>query len=81
MNKKNFINFFRIPGLILIFLSAGLLIRELLQYNTLPSMKDPVLELVDFSKYKENVFNNSIVWSIFLVLGFSIYLGSKKVKE
>ncbi|GAB7087812.1 hypothetical protein JCM15579A_19160 [Marinifilum fragile] len=69
----------RIIGLTLIFISIALIFREALQYNELPSMEDPICQVVDFFKYKENAVSNGIIWIGLLILGLILYL--KKWKE
>lgn len=61
-------------GLILIVLSIGLLIREVLQYDNLPSKDDPISQVADFFKYKENAVINGIIWIGLLILGLIMYL-------
>lgn len=38
----------KVFGLILIIISAGLLVRELIQYDKLPGMDDPISQVADF---------------------------------
>ena len=65
-------------GLILIIVSVGLLIREVLQYDNLPSKDDPISQVADFFKYKENAVTNGIIWIGLLVLGLIMYLINRK---
>jgi len=71
----------KIFGLVLIIISAGLLVRELIQYDKLPGMDDPISQVVDFFKYKENAVTNGIIWTGLLILGIIIYLKTRKIKE
>jgi hypothetical protein len=68
-------------GLVLIIISAGLLVRELIQYNKLSGMDDPISQVADFFKYKENAVTNGIIWTGLLILGFIIYLKNRNIKE
>ena len=65
-------------GLILIIVSVGLLIREVLQYDNLPSKDDPISQVADFFKYKENAVTNGIIWIGLLVLGLIMYMINRK---
>ncbi|NME72914.1 hypothetical protein [Flammeovirga aprica] len=56
-------NQLRLFGLALIIISAGLIARELSQYNKLPGMDDPISLIADFLKYKENAVTNGIIWA------------------
>jgi hypothetical protein len=76
-NKKTRFNL-KSVGLILMILSIGLLIREVLQYDNLPSKDDPISQVADFFKYKENAMTNGIIWTGLLVLGLIIYLIKRK---
>ena len=76
-NKKAIFNL-RSAGLILIILSIGLLIREVLQYDNLPSKDDPISQVADFFKYKESAVTNGIIWIGLLVLGLIMYLMNRK---
>lgn len=76
-NKKTKFNIKSI-GLILIVLSIGLLIREVLQYDNLPSKDDPISQVADFFKYKENAVTNGIIWTGLLVLGLIMCLINRK---
>jgi hypothetical protein len=69
---------FRTLGLIIIVLSIGLLIREILQYDNLPSKDAPISQVADFFKYKENAVTNGIIWTGLLVLGLIMYLINRK---
>jgi len=71
----------KVFGLVLIIISAGLLVRELIQYDKLPGMDDPISQVVDFFKYKENAVTNGIIWTGLLILGIIIYLKNRKIKE
>ncbi|WP_262493495.1 hypothetical protein [Marinifilum fragile] len=42
-------------------------------------MEDPICQVVDFFKYKENAVSNGIIWIGLLILGLILYL--KKWKE
>jgi hypothetical protein len=76
-NKKIKLNL-KLVGLIIIIISIGLLIREVLQYDNLPSKDDPISQVVDFFKYKENAITNGIIWTGLLVLGLIMYLINRK---
>jgi hypothetical protein len=76
-NRKTKFNL-RSVGLILIILSIGLLIREVLQYDNLPSKDDPISQVADFFKYKENAITNGIIWTGLIVLGLIMYLINRK---
>jgi hypothetical protein len=65
-------------GLILIIVSVGLLTREVLQNGNLPSKDDPISQVADFFKYKENAATNGIIWIGLLVLGLIMYLINRK---
>lgn len=71
----------KISGLFLIFISAGLLVRELIQYHQLPGMNDPICEYVDLIKYKENTVTNGIVWTGLFILGVIMYLKNRETKK
>ncbi len=81
MEHKKSKKYFRILGLGIVAFSIGLLIREALQYNDLPSKADSISELVDYFKYKEDALRNSMVWFCFLILGLILYLKKRKVEE
>ena len=70
----------KVFGLILIIISAGLLVRELIQYDKLPGMDDPISQVADFFKYKGNAVTNGIIWTGLLILGLIIYLKNRKIK-
>ena len=76
-NKKIKFNL-KSVGLIIIIISIGLLIREILQYDNLPSKDDPISQVADFFKYKENAVTNGIIWTGLIVLGLIIYLTNRK---
>lgn len=76
-NKKTIFNL-RSVGLIIIILSIGLLIREVLKYDNLPSKDDPISQVADFFEYKENALTNGIIWTGLLVLGLIMYLINRK---
>lgn len=76
-NKKTRFNL-KSVGLLLIIVSIGLLIREVLQYDNLPSKDDPISQVADFLKYKENAVTNGIIWIGLLVLGLIMYLINRK---
>lgn len=76
-NRKTIFNL-RSVGLILIVLSIGLLIREVLQYDNQPSKDDPISQVADFLKYKENALTNGIIGIGLLVLGLIMYLINRK---
>lgn len=76
-NKKTKFNL-KSVGLIIIILSIGLLIREVLQYDNLPSKDDPISQVVDFLKYKENAVTNGIIWTGLFVFGLIMYLINRK---
>ncbi|MGQ1911205.1 hypothetical protein ACT3CE_15645 [Marinifilum sp. RC60d5] len=78
MIKRKQLSFF---GLALIVISAGLIVREILQYDKLPGMDDPISQVADFFKYKENAVTNGIIWSGLLIIGLIIYLKNKEIKE
>ncbi len=71
----------KVFGLVLIIISVGLLARELIQYDKLPGMDDPISQVADFFKYKENAVTNGIMWTGLLILGLIIYLKNRKIKE
>lgn len=75
MNKRSILRKF---ALIIIVLSIGLLIREGLQYNNLPGMEDPISQMADFFKYKENAVTNSFIWLGSLASGLVIYFITRK---
>lgn len=64
--------------MVLIILSIGLLIREALQYNKLPSMDDPISQVADFFKYKENAVTNGIILTCLSVAEVIMYLINKR---
>lgn len=68
----------KISGLVLIIISSGLLVRELIQYDNLPGMDDPISQVADFFKYKENAVRNGIIWTGLIILGLIIYLKNRK---
>ncbi|PKQ64368.1 hypothetical protein BZG02_05995 [Labilibaculum filiforme] len=68
----------KISGLVLIIISTGLLIRELIQYDKLPGMDDPISQVADFFKYKENAVTNGIIWTGLIILGLIIYLKNRR---
>jgi hypothetical protein len=68
----------KISGLVLIIISSGLLVRELIQYEKLPGMDDPISQVADFFKYKENAVTNGIIWTGLIILGLIIYLKNRK---
>lgn|GEM_PF-4980838 len=76
-NRKKRFNL-KSVGLILIIVSVGLLFREVLQYDDLPSKDDPISQVADFFKYKENAVTNGIIWIGLLVLGLIMYLINRK---
>ncbi len=74
-------NQLRLLGLALIIISAGLIVRELSQYDKFPGMDDPISQVVDFFEYKENAVTNGIIWSGLLIIVLIIYLKNRKIKE
>lgn len=71
--------YLKICGLALIIISTVLLVREMIQYDKLPGMQDPICQVVDFFKYKENAVTNGIIWTGLLTLGLIIYLRNRKI--
>jgi hypothetical protein len=59
----------RFLGIIISLISLGLLIREIVQYNSFHSKSDSICELVDFYKYKEDCISISFVWFSFIIVG------------
>lgn len=60
---------YKFLGLIISIISFGLLIREIVQFNTLNSKSDSVCELIDFYKYKEDCISNSFILFSLLIVG------------
>lgn len=73
--------YLKISGLALIIISSGLLVREMIQHDKLPRMNDPICQVVDFFKYKENAITNGFIWTGLLIIGLIIYLKNRKIKE
>lgn len=65
-------------GLALTIISSGLLLREIIQYNKLPSKDDPRFELIDFFKYQEDALTNIIVFAILGTIGLIVYVRNRK---
>lgn len=73
--------YLKITGLVLIIIFSGLLVREMIQYDKLPGMNDPICQVVDFFKYKENAITNGFIWIGLFIIGLIIYLKNRKIKE
>lgn len=72
--------YLKLSGLLLVVISTGLLLREIIQYDSLPGMNDPICQVVDFFKYKENAITNGFIWTGLLIIGLIIYLKNRKVE-
>lgn len=55
-----------------ILLAITLITREIFHYFRLPSMSDPIYELVDLFKYKESVYSPLFMWLIILFSGIKL---------
>lgn len=70
--------YLRSLGIVIVILSVIMIIRERLQYDNLHSKNDPICQVADFFKYKEDVETNIAIWSVVLILGLVTLLISRK---
>jgi len=62
----------KVVGLIIVLIATGLVIREMIQLYRLPSITDPICEVVDFFKYKQDTIPLIYLWILIFFLGIGI---------
>jgi hypothetical protein len=64
--------YIRIIGVVMVLLSIGLIIREIIQFNNLQSITDPICTVVDFSKYKQDTILLFFIWVLLGIFGIGL---------
>lgn len=62
----------KVIGYIIFIVSIGFLIREIFQYNRLPSKNDPMSQVVDYFKYKQNTLTQGYIWILLALFGWGL---------
>ena len=62
----------KIIGYFVIATSLGLIANEIIHFFRLPSMTDPISELVDFYKYKQNTIAQGLLWILLFIFGLGL---------